>query len=193
MSARTLKLPVPTTVVTGSLNSGKTTFISSLIKIKPQNAVWAVLVNEFGAVGLDRIALESAADAQGLHVKQIAGGCMCCVTGGVLALSIAQLLRAVKPDRLLIEPSGLGHPAGLIDALQGEHMKTALQLNAVVCLVSKIERQGLQQVPLSALGSCNWLSATPPRQTQQPPCCITCSAHLNTTSCMVTVWCAGVT
>jgi G3E family GTPase len=136
MSARALKLPVHTTVITGSLNSGKTTFISRLIKIKPQNAVWAVLVNEFGAVGLDRIALESSAASQGLHVKQIAGGCMCCVTGGVLALSIAQLLRSVKPDRLLIEPSGLGHPAGLIDALQGEHLKTALQLNAVLCLVS---------------------------------------------------------
>jgi G3E family GTPase len=45
------------------------------------------------------------------------------------------LLRQAKPHRLLVEPSGLGHPAGLVDAIRGEHLKTALDLRAIICLV----------------------------------------------------------
>lgn len=71
-------------------------------------------MNEFGAVGIDAIALQSSAAAAGgsVVVRQIAGGCMCCAQSGVLLPAIAQIIRQSKPDRLLIEPSGLGHPAG---------------------------------------------------------------------------------
>lgn len=73
-----------------------------------------MIVNEFGAVGIDAVALQSSAAAAGgtVTVKQIAGGCMCCAQSGVLLPAIAQIIRQTKPDRLLIEPSGLGHPAG---------------------------------------------------------------------------------
>ncbi|GFR50277.1 hypothetical protein Agub_g12464, partial [Astrephomene gubernaculifera] len=54
---------------------------------------------------------------------------------GPMGVAIAQLVRQAKPDRLIIEPSGLGHPAGLLDVLYSEHLRTALDVKAVICLV----------------------------------------------------------
>jgi G3E family GTPase len=111
---RTLKLPIPVTIITGGLGTGKTTVLRHLVAAKPRGEVWAVVVNEFGAVGVDGAAIEGAAaagaaagsdsadPAEGegsVTIRQIAGGCMCCVTSGLLTPAIAQLLRQVKPDR----------------------------------------------------------------------------------------------
>ena len=117
---RRLRLPVPTLILTGALASGKTTFIGNLLQRKPPGEVWAVLINEFGAAGLDAALLEGGAAAaaapaagapaaadsaaaellpQGVHIKQLAGGCLCCALSSVTSLAIAQLLRNVKPDR----------------------------------------------------------------------------------------------
>jgi G3E family GTPase len=81
---------------------------------------WCILVNEFGSVGIDAVALQSSAAAAAVAaggsgsvtVRQIAGGCMCCAQSGMLLPAIAQIIRQTKPDWLLIEPSGLGHPGG---------------------------------------------------------------------------------
>ncbi|GLC49944.1 hypothetical protein PLESTB_000325600 [Pleodorina starrii] len=76
-----------------------------------------------------------AATPSGVVVRELAGGCLCCTLSGPLGVAIAQLVRQTKPDRLLIEPSGLGHPAGLLDTLYGEHLRSALDVKAVICLV----------------------------------------------------------
>ena len=60
---------------------------------------------------------------------------MCCTLAGPMAAGIAQLVRLAKPDRLLIEPSGLGHAAGLVDVLQGPHLRTSLLVQTILCLV----------------------------------------------------------
>uniref|UniRef100_A0A383VMH9 CobW/HypB/UreG nucleotide-binding domain-containing protein n=1 Tax=Tetradesmus obliquus TaxID=3088 RepID=A0A383VMH9_TETOB len=132
---RRLKLPIPVTIITGALGVGKTTAICTLLQNKPSHEVWCIIVNEFGAVGLDAVAIEASCPDGSAVVKQLAGGCMCCVLSGPLSAAIAQIIRQAKPDRVIIEPSGLGHPGGLIDILQGPHLCTSLQLNAVICLV----------------------------------------------------------
>ena len=112
---RRLRLPVPTTIVTGALASGKTSLIAALLRSKPPGEEWAVLVNEFGAAGLDGALLEGEhqqGGGGGVRVRQLAGGCLCCALSNMTPLAIAQLLRAVKPDRLLIEPSGFGGGGG---------------------------------------------------------------------------------
>jgi hypothetical protein len=96
---RTLRLPIPVTIITGGLGSGKTTAIRHLVAAKPPHEVWALLVNEMGAVGVDGAAVEAAAAAGTVAVRQIAGGCLCCAAAGLLTPAIAQLLRQVKPDR----------------------------------------------------------------------------------------------
>lgn len=113
MTARKLKLPIPVTILTGSLGVGKTTALCKLVAQKPADEVWCCIVNEFGAVGIDAVAIVSNSLQQSnVVVKQIAGGCMCCVLSGPLSAAIAQVIRQVKPDRVIIEPSGLGHPGG---------------------------------------------------------------------------------
>lgn len=65
---------VPTNIITGFLGVGKTTAILNLLKNKPENENWAVLVNEFGEIGIDGTLMTD----QGALIKEVPGGCMCC-------------------------------------------------------------------------------------------------------------------
>ncbi|MDD1779824.1 GTP-binding protein [Enterovibrio sp. ZSDZ35] len=128
--AEKLTKKVPTNIITGFLGVGKTTAILSLLKQKPENENWAVLVNEFGEVGVDGAFLSE----QGAIVKEVPGGCMCCVAGLPMAIGINALL-AQNPDRLLIEPTGLGHPKDIIGKLLSEHYENYIDLNATITMV----------------------------------------------------------
>ena len=132
MAGRQLRLPIPTNVICGSLNSGKTSLIVHIMSQKPENEVWAVLVNESGAVGIDGAILSSA---NGAVVHELGGGCLCCTLSSVTSAALVQLIRKAKPDRLLIEPSGLAHPKALLQMLQSQHLKSALDLQPIMCLV----------------------------------------------------------
>ena len=124
---------IPTNIITGFLGVGKTTAINRLLSQKPENEVWTILVNEFGQIGIDQQALPQ--DEDGVVIKELAGGCICCALGPALTVTLATLLRRSKPDRLIIEPTGMGHPAGIIDTLQSPQFKDVLDLRSVICLV----------------------------------------------------------
>lgn len=124
---------VPVNLITGFLGVGKTTAIRHLLAHKPAQEFWAVLVNEFGEVGIDGAAL--ADDQEPFRVTEVPGGCICCTTSPLLRVSLVKLLRQRRPDRLLIEPSGLGHPAGIIDLLQQPLLSRELELRATLTLV----------------------------------------------------------
>lgn len=123
---------IPTNIITGFLGVGKTTALNQLIKQKPENETWAIVVNEFGQVGIDESMLPEQA---GIKIKEIAGGCVCCALGPALTINLAMLIRRTKPDRVIIEPTGLGHPEGLIDILQGESFRDVLTLRSIICLL----------------------------------------------------------
>ena len=122
---------IPTNLILGFLGVGKTTAILDLLRQKPENEVWAVLVNEFGEVGIDGAILET----EGAVVREIPGGCMCCVAGLPMQIGLNQLIARARPDRLLIEPTGLGHPSQILDTLTGEHYQNVLALGPVITLV----------------------------------------------------------
>ncbi|MCU0125236.1 CobW family GTP-binding protein [Pseudomonas vlassakiae] len=107
---------IPTHVVAGPLGAGKTSLIRQLMARRPANERWAVLVNEFGQVGLDAALLSR--DEDGIAIGEVAGGCLCCVNGTPFQVGLGRLLRKARPDRLFIEPSGLGHPVQLMDQLK---------------------------------------------------------------------------
>lgn len=118
-------------LITGFLGSGKTTTLLHLLANKPEEEKWAVLVNEFGEVGIDGALLAKS----GATVKEIPGGCMCCVNGLPMQVGLNMLLKQAKPDRLLIEPTGLGHPKQILDMLSAEVYRPWLTLEASICVM----------------------------------------------------------
>lgn len=123
---------VPVHLVTGFLGSGKSTLIRRLIEQKPEGERWAVVINEFGRVGIDQAMF---AEHDDLLVKGLPGGCLCCQLAFVLQASLVNLLHRHRPDRLIIEPSGLGHPAGLLDVLRGESLAGVLEVRDIIALL----------------------------------------------------------
>ncbi|OLS59827.1 CobW family GTP-binding protein [Pseudomonas putida] len=107
---------IPTHLIAGPLGAGKTSLIRHLLTQRPANERWAVLINEFGQIGLDAALLST--DDDGVSMGEVAGGCLCCVNGAPFQVGLGRLLRKARPDRLFIEPSGLGHPARLLAQLQ---------------------------------------------------------------------------
>ncbi|RAU18489.1 GTP-binding protein [Nitrincola tibetensis] len=123
---------IPTNLITGFLGSGKTTAIKHLIGLKPSHEKWVVIVNEFGQVGVDEMAYETQGD---ITLAPLSGGCVCCQLSGELHKSLSQLLEADHFDRLLIEPTGMGHPAGILDTLRKPHFSERLDLRATLCIL----------------------------------------------------------
>jgi len=107
---------IPTHLIAGPLGAGKTSLIRHLLAQRPADERWAVLINEFGQIGLDAALL--ARDEEGLSFSEVAGGCLCCVNGVPFQVGLGRLLRKAKADRLFIEPSGLGHPLALLEQLR---------------------------------------------------------------------------
>lgn len=120
---------VPVHIVTGFLGSGKTTLIHSLLEQKPVDEKWAILVNEFGQIGIDQAMFDQRDD---VVVKGLPGGCLCCQLAFVLQAALVNLLARSKPDRVIIEPSGLGHPAGLLDLLRGEAFQDVVAVQDII-------------------------------------------------------------
>lgn len=131
-----LILGVPTNIVTGFLGVGKTSTILNLLKSKPDSERWAVLVNEFGEIGVDGSLLQGQrSEEQRVFIREVPGGCMCCTAGLPMQIALNQLLSQAKPDRLLIEPTGLGHPKEVLQVLSSEHYRKVLSLQKTVTLV----------------------------------------------------------
>lgn len=128
-------LPVPTNLITGFLGVGKTTAIKSLLARKPGSEVWAVLVNEFGDIGIDAAAIGSGEGGDDDPIRMVPGGCICCVGNMAMGVALADLIRKVSPARLVIEPTGLGHPAGILDLLREAENAGQIELRATICLV----------------------------------------------------------
>lgn len=120
-----------TNLVTGFLGSGKTTSILHLLANKDPAEKWAILVNEFGEIGIDGALLADS----GALVKEIPGGCMCCVNGLPMQVGLNTLLRQGKPDRLIIEPTGLGHPKQILDLLTAPVYEPWIDLRATLCIL----------------------------------------------------------
>lgn len=127
---------IPTNVITGFLGVGKTTAIINLLRHKPNNERWAVLVNEFGEVGIDGGMFKgSLTQDSDVFIREVPGGCMCCTSGLPMQMALNMLLAKAKPHRLLIEPTGLGHPKEVLDTLTSNYYKSLLDLHQTITLV----------------------------------------------------------
>ena len=139
-------LPIPVWVITGPLGSGKTTLIARLLAQKPAAENWVVLLNEFSEAGIDTLTV--AAAAQGAYdVRLVAGGCLCCVGEADFRRNLRDLIAQVRPARILVEPSGIGHPGGIIEELLAHEARGELQLQAVIGLVDPDRLELLRSPP----------------------------------------------
>jgi G3E family GTPase len=127
---------VPTNIITGFLGAGKTSAILHLMRHKPAHERWAVLVNEFGEIGVDGSLFQGQhSEGNGVFIREVPGGCMCCAAGLPMKIALNQLLATAKPDRLLIEPTGLGHPQEVLQAFSSKYYQELLSLQKTLTLV----------------------------------------------------------
>lgn len=113
--------PIPITVLTGFLGSGKTTLLSRLLR-RPDMARTAVVINEYGEIGLDHELVEASDE----DIVQLAGGCICCTVRSDLVLTVGDLIArrdagtVPRFERILIETTGLADPAPIVHALTAD-------------------------------------------------------------------------
>lgn len=128
---------IPVNVITGPLGVGKTTAIARLLADKPQDAFWLVVLNEFTDTGVDALTL--AMQARGRYdLRLIPGGCLCCTGEEDFRRQLSSVLAqdaSQWPARILIEPSGIGHPGGMIEELRLFERTGALQLQSTIALI----------------------------------------------------------
>ncbi len=126
----------PVTVITGFLGSGKTTLIRHLMA-NPGGRRLAVLVNEFGTVGVDGEILKSCADANcpAENIVELSNGCICCTVADDFIPTIEALMALPeKPDHILIETSGLALPKPLLKAFDWPAIRSRITVDGVVAL-----------------------------------------------------------
>src|SRR5487761_671619 len=128
---------IPVTVLTGFLGSGKTSVLNHVLK-EPGMAATAVIVNEFGEIGLDHLLVESASD----DVVLLNSGCLCCtVRSDIAETLLALFVKRVKDEipyfrRVVIETTGLADPAPILHTLMSDPLVAArYALDGVVTTV----------------------------------------------------------
>lgn len=118
-------------VVSGFLGAGKTTLIKKLLKEAYQGEQVVLIENEFGEIGIDGGFLKEA----GIEIKEMNSGCICCSLVGDFGTSLHEVLDKYHPDRIIIEPSGVGKLSDVVKAVQDADLGEDVVLNSAVAVV----------------------------------------------------------
>ncbi|GBQ87567.1 cobalamin synthesis protein CobW [Gluconacetobacter johannae DSM 13595] len=136
MTVRTDLAKIPVTIITGFLGAGKTTLIRHLMA-NPQGRRLAVLVNEFGTLGVDGDILKSCADENcpAENILELANGCICCTVADDFIPTVERLMALPqRPDHILIETSGLALPKPLLKAFDWPSIRSRITVDGVITL-----------------------------------------------------------
>ena len=118
-------------IFSGFLGAGKTTLIKKLLKESLSNEKVVLIENEFGEIGIDGGFLKEA----GIEIKEMNSGCICCSLVGDFGTSLKEVLKTYAPERILIEPSGVGKLSDVIRAVENVDMGQDVVLNSAVAVV----------------------------------------------------------
>ena len=118
-------------IISGFLGAGKTTLIKKLLKEAFEGEQVVLIENEFGEIGIDGGLLKDA----GIEIREMNSGCICCSLVGDFGASLKEVVEKYHPDRILIEPSGVGKLSDVIKAVQGVEEDVDIQLNSYTTVV----------------------------------------------------------
>lgn len=118
-------------IISGFLGAGKTTLIKKILKEALADTKVVLIENEFGEIGIDGGFLKEA----GIEIKEMNSGCICCSLVGDFGTSLKEVLKTYEPERILIEPSGVGKLSDVMKAVQDVTAENEVQLNSAVAVV----------------------------------------------------------
>ena len=118
-------------IVSGFLGAGKTTLIQKLLKEALAGSQVVLIENEFGEIGIDGGFLKES----GIEIKEMNSGCICCSLVGDFGTSLKEVMETYHPDRILIEPSGVGKLSDVMKAVENVDMGEEITLNSAVAVV----------------------------------------------------------
>ena len=118
-------------IISGFLGAGKTTLIKKLLQEAFQEEQVVLIENEFGEIGIDGGFLKEA----GIEIREMNSGCICCSLVGDFGTSLKEVIEKYHPDRILIEPSGVGKLSDVIRAVKDVQEETGLVLNSYTTVV----------------------------------------------------------
>lgn len=113
-------------IISGFLGAGKTTLIKKLLKGAYQGEQVVLIENEFGEIGIDGGFLKEA----GIEIREMNSGCICCSLVGDFGTALVEVVEKYHPDRIIIEPSGVGKLSDVIKAVENVKDKCEIQLNS---------------------------------------------------------------
>ena len=118
-------------IISGFLGAGKTTLIRKLLKEALAGSQVVLIENEFGEIGIDGGFLKES----GIEIREMNSGCICCSLVGDFGTSLKEVLSTYHPERILIEPSGVGKLSDVMKAVQNAGLGTEVELNSAVAVV----------------------------------------------------------
>ena len=120
-------------IVSGFLGAGKTTFIKRLLETEIKNEKIVLIENEFGEISVDSMFLSEAK----IDIAELSQGCICCSLVGDFAKSLNEVIEKYNPNRIIVEPSGVGKLSDVIKAIEDSGLAEAL--NTYVCIVDSLK------------------------------------------------------
>ncbi len=118
-------------IVSGFLGAGKTTFIKQLISQVFQGQKLVLIENEFGEIGIDGGFLKNS----GIEITEMNSGCICCTLVGDFSAALKQVMTELAPDRIIIEPSGVGKLSDVIRAVEGVGQEAGIEIGSAITVV----------------------------------------------------------
>ena len=118
-------------VVSGFLGAGKTTFIKRLVEGNKDKGKTIIIENEFGEIGIDGGFLKNS----GIEIKEMNSGCICCSLAGDFEASLRELLSTYEPNRVIIEPSGVGKLSDVLKAISDVEKDLHVESNSAITVV----------------------------------------------------------
>ena len=118
-------------IISGFLGAGKTTFIKELISKVFKDEKIVLIENEFGEIGIDSRFMQNA----GIEVTEMNSGCICCTLVGDFAKSLKQVVDTYAPDRIIIEPSGVGKLSEVVTAVEDVKEESGIEINSKITVV----------------------------------------------------------